>query len=535
MGLADGDQYMSDLPFISLNLVTLRLRDKLVFKETSWKIKGDEQWAIMGPNGSGKSTLANALFRSIPIYKGHISYFFQSDSRKMPTPRSYFEQGEIIKISPDSHRQLIRGKGYHQSRWNSIANLNQPLVSEILSGRRIEKMTRFHVGPTRTDESVYQKRRDDALQLLEIGHLLDRKVTHLSNGETRKVLLARALMQAPKLLILDDVFAGLDNQTRQTLKTAIESLFNMGNIRILLITARQDEIPQAITHIVRVKDCEIEVLGPRGVVLSSGSHQSLPRRKRPRRERGKSTKRFSIEKAEQQIEKSEKKSQLVGFRNVNVIYGDVRVLKNVSWQMKTGENWAIFGRNGAGKTTLLSLILADNPQAYSNQVQLFGKKRGSGESIWEIKQKIGWVSPELHVFYHRSMSCLNVVRSGFFDSVGLYKTCTDEQTQTAVKWMKATGIEGLVSRSFGSLSVGEQRLVLICRALVKDPALLILDEPCQGLDVKNRSLILQLLDEICKKTSVNMIFVTHHFDEIPDAITHIMMLDNGQIQSITSR
>ena len=519
----------SDAPFISMNSVTLRLKDDLVFKQIEWQLRGDEQWAVVGPNGSGKSTLAKALLRTIPIYEGEISYFFDSTGDGKPTPRSYFEQGEVIRISPSSHRTLIRGSGYHQSRWNSIGSLNQPSVSEILSGRNIEQFTRFHVGPTRTDETVYLKRRDEAVELLDIHYLLDRKVTHLSNGETRKVLIAQALMQGPKLLILDDPFSGLDNQTRQTIKTAVDELFAQGEMRILLITARMDEIPDGITHVLRVADCEISEMGPRQKILDHGLLAHLDDQSLVTGDD------LKLNLAASGSEIPPNRGILVEMKDVRVTYGDVQVLQNINWQMNSGENWALFGPNGAGKTTILSLILADNPQAYSNHISLFGKRRGSGESIWEIKQKIGWVSPELHVYYHRSISCLNVVQSGFHDSVGLYKNCTDEQTETARQWLRSIGIEDLAERVFGSLSVGEQRLVLICRALVKNPGLLILDEPCQGLDFKNRSTVISLLDQICREIPVNMIYVTHHFDEIPDAITHILKIENGRIVSADKR
>lgn len=512
-------------PFITLNSVSLRLKDTLVFEHIDWQLRNNEQWAIIGPNGSGKSTLAKALLRTIPIQTGEISYYFETASNGLSKARSYFEQGEIVRVSPSSHRTLIRGKGFHQSRWNSIGSLNQPAVSEILSGRSIEQFTRFHVGPTQTDETVYQQRRDDALKLLGIEYLLDRKVTQLSNGETRKVLIARALMQGPKLLILDDPFSGLDNQTRKTIKTAVDELFSQGEMRILLITARLDEIPAGITYVIRVADCQIEAMGKREEILPWMEPESTEVHIQPVKHR------FEFVPKSTTPEDPYQGSMLVEMNQVQVTYGDVRVLQDVNWQMCAGENWAIFGPNGAGKTTILSLILADNPQAYSNHISLFGIKRGSGESIWEIKKRIGWVSPELHVYYHRGMTCLNVVKSGFFDSVGLYKNCTDGQSQAAELWMQAVGIDQLTDRVFGSLSVGEQRLVLICRALVKNPTLLILDEPCQGLDFENRSLVIELLDEVVRQTNVNMIYVTHHFDEIPDAITHILRIENGRIIS----
>ncbi len=164
------------------------------------------------------------------------------------------------------------------------------------------------------------------------------------------------------------------------------------------------------------------------------------------------------------------------------------------------------------------------------EITLFGRKRGSGETVWEIKQKIGWVAPELHTFYNRGITCLKVVCSGFFDSVGLYQECSDQVRSKADKWLHALGIDDLAHRSFGSVSVGEQRLVLLARALVKNPLLLILDEPCQGLDLNHRTTIIKLLDRLCQQEDVNLIYVTHHFDEMPAAITHVLRLNKGRIQ-----
>ena len=236
---------------------------------------------------------------------------------------------------------------------------------------------------------------------------------------------------------------------------------------------------------------------------------------------------------------------LIEMKNTSVSYGEVDVLWDINWTMRQGENWAVLGPNGAGKTTLLSLILADNPQSYANEITLFGRRRGSGESIWDIKRNIGWVSPELQIYYHNESTCHNVVCSGFFDSVGLYQKCSPEQTNVAEHWMRSFGIEDLADRSLGTVSAGEQRLVLLARALVKNPILLILDEPCQGLDFSHRRRIIDLLDQLSPSDHclsgrgrggcVNMIYVTHHFDEMPTAITHVLKLDLGRIQACGPR
>ena len=193
--------------------------------------------------------------------------------------------------------------------------------------------------------------------------------------------------------------------------------------------------------------------------------------------------------------------------------------------MKPGENWAVIGPNGAGKTTLLSLITGDNPQVYANDVYLFGKRRGSGESVWEIKEKIGVVSSEFQIHYQKQMRVLDVILSGYFDSIGLYRYATATQTAKAIEWMDRLGISYLQKRRFDRLSDGEKRMVLVARSMVKDPMLLILDEPCQGLDPANRRTVLDLIDHIGQTFPANLIYVTHNANEIMPCITHILRLD----------
>ena len=211
------------------------------------------------------------------------------------------------------------------------------------------------------------------------------------------------------------------------------------------------------------------------------------------------------------LKKNVKKDQdaVILMRKVNVRYGKKVVLKNFNWTVRNGENWKIVGPNGAGKSTLLSLITADNLQAYSNEIHMFGKLRGTGESIWDIKRRIGHVSSEFQVQYRESVTVLKVVLSGFFDTIGLYQPVTEKQKETALYWMKFLEIENLAEIDFTRLSYGQQRLVLIARALVKSPALLILDEPCQGLDRANRNRVLTLIDQIGHQSMTQIIYVTH--------------------------
>jgi molybdate transport system ATP-binding protein len=215
---------------------------------------------------------------------------------------------------------------------------------------------------------------------------------------------------------------------------------------------------------------------------------------------------------------------IIKFRDVTVRYGETVALNSVDWTVQGGENWAILGPNGSGKTTLISLVYADNLQAYANDIWLFGKKRGSGESIWEIKERVGLVSPHLQAGYSLIMRVFDVVVSGFFDSTGLYREPTGEQKSAAAEWIDRLGITDLQDRTFSRLSYGERRLVIIVRALVKSPDILALDEPCQGLDPVNRKRVLSMVDKVGISTPTQILYVTHHSDEIPRCITNTLRL-----------
>jgi molybdate transport system ATP-binding protein len=172
----------------------------------------------------------------------------------------------------------------------------------------------------------------------------------------------------------------------------------------------------------------------------------------------------------------------------------------------------------------VKLITGDHPQAYANRIRLFGLQRGSGESIWDIKREIGLISAELQIRYRKDIRVVEVIRSGFFDSVGLYRHCSPEQAREADRWLADIGLDRERETSFDRLSYGERRLVLLARAMVKSPRLLVMDEPCQGLDPENRRKILALVEQICSLPDTHLLYITHLPEEIPAAITRILRL-----------
>ena len=210
---------------------------------------------------------------------------------------------------------------------------------------------------------------------------------------------------------------------------------------------------------------------------------------------------------------------LIELENVHAHYGEHAVLDGVSLRLDPGEHLCIAGPNGCGKSTLLALICGDNPRAYGQQVKLFGRVRGSGESVWEIKRRFGIVSNQLHLSYPARTRAFDVVASGFFDTLGLYDTCSPWQAQLVREWLAVLGLSARAGERFDALSFGEQRMMLVARAMVKNPPILILDEPCSGLDEANRRRVLELIDRIGHESRTQMLYVSHEAEEMPACIT----------------
>jgi molybdate transport system ATP-binding protein len=214
----------------------------------------------------------------------------------------------------------------------------------------------------------------------------------------------------------------------------------------------------------------------------------------------------------------------VNIQQGRISFGEQVVFENLDWRIEPGQHWQLAGPNGSGKTCLLNLITGDHPQCYSNDIFVFGYQRGQGESIWDIKQHIGYVSSALQWQYRVSVSIRNVVLSGFYDSIGLYQAATDSQQTITRQWLALLGMADRADAPFQALSFGDQRLLLIARAMVKHPTLLILDEPCLGLDDINRQRVLALISRVCAESQTTVIYVNHHASDRIAGIEHYLTL-----------
>lgn len=458
---------------IRLENCDVRLGDSYLLHDLSVSIDSGDTCVLVGANGAGKSAL--------------IAAFSGEGSTVRGARRNGARKVSIVSLEEQS--QLIA---------REKARDDSDLTDKVNPGTPVQEML---------DEVCV----DEALQLelieaLGLSPLLERGFRKLSTGETRKVLLVRALTSGADLLLLDEPFEGLDVDSVPRVKAIFSRLY--GSVTTVLVLNRMDQVPDQTTQVVQVEQASIAKVfrcesGEARRLLSQidriqSADLSLPppeyRLKAPLNEDG----------------------SLVRLNRGRVAYTDNVVFEGLDWVIHPGEHWQVRGPNGSGKTCLLNLVTGDHPQCYVNDLSLFGFKRGQGETIWQIKQFLGFVSTGLHWDYRLSVGVRNVIVSGFYDSIGLYQKATENELQIADAWLQLLGLENRAGDSFASLSYGEQRVVLIARAMVKHPPILLLDEPCLGLDDANRQLVLCLIQRICDEGATTLVYVTHHEeDRIP--------------------
>ena len=458
----------------TIELINARARkpEWSMAEPVNFSLDAGEHIAIVGRNGAGKSMFVDMITGRHPAFPDMVKYSFDEpyNNLKHITFRDTY--------GGDNDRTY-----FLQQRWNQMEiDEETPTV-----GQKLEEAYQLAGDDTPKRRALQQH----IYELFHLEPLLDKYIILLSSGELRKYKLAASLFTNPKVLIMENPFIGLDAQTRDQLKTLLGMLANEQGLQIILVLAKTDEIPEFITHIVEVKDMKV-----------------LPK--------------YSVECRTLNSPLKE----VIRFNHVTIRYGERTILKDLDWTVMQGEHWSLSGQNGSGKSTLLSLVCADNPQSYACDISLFGHKRGSGESIWDIKKHIGYVSPEMHRSYRQNIPAIEIVASGLKDTVGLYTRPTEQEKEQCRKWLNIMGISHLGNRKFMELSSGEQRLLLLARAFVKEPDLLILDEPLHGLDDQNRQMVKNLVDSYCENPMVTLIYVTHYQEELPQCIDHSLYLSS---------
>lgn len=463
-----------------------------------------EQIAITGPNGGGKTMLVDILRGRHNLQIPQPYYDFS------PSSKPYFSDNIRYIAFRDSYGSVDQTY-FLQQRWESQEmDPEMPTVGQLLDRAYLAE------GEDTPDRDTLRQQLYDIFQMRP---LLDKPIILLSSGELRKYVITRTLFAEARLLIIDNPFIGLDASTRDQLKMLLAAYAARTSTLMVLVLSKTDDIPDFITHVVEVKDRTVAPKVSREEYLAHLQAVTTPALA--------NDKRLSILQLPARTD-DYMAEEVVAMRQVTIRYGERTILKDLSWTVRNEERWALRGENGAGKTTLLSLICADNPQSYACDIALFGRQRGSGESIWDIKRHIGYVSPEMHRSYHRDLPAIRIVASGLKDTIGLYAVPTEEEYRQCRWWMEVFGIGKLADRSFLQMSTGEQRLVLLARAFVKDPELLILDEPLHGLDDANRQMVKEIIDTFCQRPGKTLIMVTHYEEELPTCIDHTLFLKKNR-------
>ena len=453
-----------------------------VLTDISFSLTEDDCLAIVGPVGSGKTTLAKAL--SGRLFRTGSVYFKSRTNRVHPS---------ILLVEQQHHfkNRSNMQDFYLQQRFNSADAGDAYTIREELSNED-EELVAYWLG------------------FFMLGHLIDKPLVTLSNGENKRLQLVKSVLRDPDWLILDNPFLGLDVEGREILSTCLEKL-RENSVQFILINSPA-ALPACVNRVMYLEEGRVTWDGP------VSAYESF---RRVDKFVFNHTVMDDLIKSAQVYETFQ---QAVHMNDVTIAYGEKVILSGIHWEVNSGARWALSGPNGAGKSTLLSLITADNPQAYSQDIILFDRKRGTGESIWDIKKRIGYVSPELHVYFREPANVFNVVGSGLFDTLGVYKKISEDQHKRIALWLGVFGISHLSQRMFQQISTGEQRMVLLARALVKNPPLLILDEPCQGLDEEQIHRVKEILNYICSNSQTTLIYVSHYASDIPDCVNQYFKL-----------
>ena len=485
---------------IQLENALFRKKASVVLHNVDFTLKPGQHWAITGPVGSGKSLLLEALAGRFLPQSGRVTFFGDEVDKQPFTREQHKVRTAIVTFRAASHA-FDYGRFFYQRRYH--AALEESLGVQTFLGLNSSQLA--------DSENI--------LNRLGLLALLSLPFIKLSNGQSRKVLIAKALLSKPALLLLDDPFVGLDEAMRQNLSDWLDELMLSGTQLVLI--APLEALPRRTTHIMELADGQVVSRLIQANLVSASAQPDSDETTLPTLPGWQTPPMIPLP-----------AETVFDLRDVTVRYGDNVILDKLNWTVGAGERWALLGPNGSGKSVLLSLLYGDHPQAYANDIRLFGKphgrgRTGTGQSIWAIKRQIGFVSPELHLYFPRHLTIRDVVYTGLTDTLVVSRAVVPAHAADALSLLTYFDLNTLVDRQFGSLSAGQQRLVLLCRALLKRPPVLILDEPFQCLDPTQIARARHLLDNLPNSTT--LLFVTHYMHEIPTSVTQFLRLEKGRI------
>ena len=474
-------------PVVHISQLNLHYAGETVLDYLDWQIHSGECWLIGGKSGSGKSSLAKVLAGAEQA-EGTVQINFTPQS-SLPARVLYVSNWyEFTNLEGDRNF-------YYQQRYNKQQkNDTLTVYAELAAYAETEHLSFADL--------------EQYLSLFEFVDVKNTQLIELSSGEHKKLQLIKALWLRPQLLIIDEPYTGLDKASRKKLNGFFDELAVAG-VHLILITNDRD-LPRCINRYAEILRGKLkQVPSVKDLSTDSGrKQQELPSflRESP----------------------ASVADTVVHMENIHVRYGDKVVLNGINWTVRRGEKWLLQGHNGSGKSTLLSLITGDHPQAYANNIQLFGQPRGSGESIWEIKERIGIISPELHWYFDKTARVWQAIASGFHDSIGLFKQVSYEQRLKIDQLLAFFGLTEYKERLVTTLPLGKQRLVMLARTIIKNPPLLILDEPCQGLDHNQTELFNTVVDELCS-FGKTLIYVGHYETQLPQCLEKKLILEKGEV------
>lgn len=479
-------------PFVYIQNLNLSYRNKAVLKDLYWEINICENWVLFGESGSGKTSLAKAI-AGLTASQGSIEVDFDAQS-KLPA--------EVLFVESWYQFKNLEGVAnfYYQQRYTSLQVNDTLTVHAELVAYGKEKGLHFDLV-------------EPILEALGFATFASSQLIELSSGEHKKLQLVKALWLKPQLLIIDQPYTGLDTASRKNLNTLLDQVAEEG-VQLILI-CNDVELPASIQRFAEIVD---------GQIVTSDSREISP---------------LNVEMHAREIPAFLKESpvyssdNIVKMVDVNINYGEKQVLKNINWEVKAGEKWLLQGHNGSGKSTLLSLINGDHPQSYANELYLFGNRRGSGESIWDIKQHIGLISPEFHWYFDATATVWQSIASGFYDTVGLFQQLPYTKSAQVDELIEYFGLTASKNELLSALPLGKQRLVLLARTIIKNPELLILDEPCQGLDQQQTQHFNELVDELCSN-GMTLIYVGHFESQLPTCLEKRIVLEKGEVKVVES-
>lgn len=482
-------------PLIEIQHLSAYLDPRHNLTISAWQFHPGEHWAIVGGNSSGKTAFAKLLLGELPVSSGQLDF-----ADNMQVAR------DIAYVAFDAQMRLLE-----QEARRDISDLMESAFDEgttaaqyVLRGRQPDEDYRYW------------------LQKLGLAETENRGVRYLSTGQLRKVFLLRALLSRPQLLILDNPIEGLDRQSQEEFAEILEQLMHDNSCSLLLLLHRLEDLPTGITHIALMRDLSLVVSGSRQSMLAGEQLAAFRRYARDDLQIPEITE-YGFE-----APRKFTGGPLLRLEHVSAGFQGRAVLEDINWTMHPGDHVLIEGPNGCGKSTLLDLISGGNHKAYGQQVWLFGRKRGSGETLWEVKQLFGVVSQAVHRQYLKGWSALEVVLSGFYDSIGLYQDYGANNEALARAWLQCLDLAELQNTLYHRLSFGQQQLLLIARAMVKSPPILILDEPCIGLDAEHRQRVIAAIDAIAASKLTSIIYVSHTRGECPQCINRHLRFERVQ-------